>query len=462
MNALLFSIGSFALVMILSSVTYAVVHVGTSTVSAADTADRRFVNVAQLCFALVLMGMLIANMISLCSKWVVKSLSNRTGLVELRLRQVALKKLEMLLRNALDVHGEVVMGGVGADETIVTMTSAELVLQASSTHSARSRFILETKAETSPTGGFLSTWHDIFTGRCLVDEGIFLFNRIVIGTVAQLIATLHLIIYLGDRTPRDDPDTLDNEASGRAAHILGLLVATVACVYATMSHIPTAVNTIRQLRTGALPSMRDPHFLRYRAAQDTPSLLLGGMFWGIWYTGFFVYFFIFLLITLLLSNEQAIVASYIAFTVTALGKFIMLRLVRQSTHKAFHRKNPKFANIWMLGLEAWNLGLGYGYMAIRALKLISVAVFSIARFDLPVLSPQINVLGPLEIDDHPTIFRRDLLAHEAHRHPYLEVLGILYVKSLQDMHFGARAHSAWRRLFVVALLPWMNQKTPLC
>jgi len=407
-------------------------------------AARFFINFLQLAFALVLLGMLIAKMIAVCVRR--SGFSTRSGMIELSLRQVGLKKLEMLVQNALDVHGD-----------DVTTTYSSSVLQTSSANSARSRFIRESHNATARTGGFLATWRDIMSGRCLKDEGIFLFNRIVIGTVAQFIATLHLIIYIGDLTPENDAETEGNEASLWSAHGVGLLLSAIACFYATFSHIPSAVSTIRQLRTGALPSMRDPHFLRYRAAQDTPSLLLGGMFWGIWYTGFFVYFFIGLLVTVLLFTGQTFVAGYIAFTVTALGKLLILRLVRTSTHKAFHRRNPRFANVWILCLEAWNLGLGYGYMAIRAIKLIVVSVLSIARFDIQVLSSQINTLGPLEIDDHPTIFRRDLLAHEAHRHPYLEILGILYVKSLQDINFGSRAHSAWRRLFVLALLPWMNK-----
>lgn len=70
----------------------------------------------------------------------------------------------------------------------------------------------------------------------------------------------------------------------------------------------------------------------------------------------------------------------------------------------------------------------------------------------------IGQLGPLEFDPFPTIHLRDVVAHEAHRHPYIEILGTMYLMKLRyAKSFANRAGSAWRLIFVYALLPWMNQ-----
>lgn len=50
---------------------------------------------------------------------------------------------------------------------------------------------------------------------------------------------------------------------------------------------------------------------------------------------------------------------------------------------------------------------------------------------------------------------KDLLMHEAHRHPYLERIITMYMMKLKDDSFGNEAGACWRQLFVVALMPWM-------
>ena len=53
---------------------------------------------------------------------------------------------------------------------------------------------------------------------------------------------------------------------------------------------------------------------------------------------------------------------------------------------------------------------------------------------------------------------RDVLIHEAHRHPYLELLGTMYLYKLRYAEsFGKTAGSCWRLLFVYGLMPWLYQ-----
>jgi hypothetical protein len=55
-------------------------------------------------------------------------------------------------------------------------------------------------------------------------------------------------------------------------------------------------------------------------------------------------------------------------------------------------------------------------------------------------------------------YRKDLLLHEAHRHPYVERLGALCLLKLnRGDAFGTRGGSAWRLLYVLSLMPWLKK-----
>jgi hypothetical protein len=72
----------------------------------------------------------------------------------------------------------------------------------------------------------------------------------------------------------------------------------------------------------------------------------------------------------------------------------------------------------------------------------------------PLYSPQYY----LALDAYPIAFRKDLLQHDAHRHPYLERLAALYMMKLRYGNaFGKRANSCWRLLVVLCLMPWMRK-----
>ena len=64
----------------------------------------------------------------------------------------------------------------------------------------------------------------------------------------------------------------------------------------------------------------------------------------------------------------------------------------------------------------------------------------------------------IELDAYPIQFRQDLLVHDTHRHPYMERLSVLYMMKLRyGDKFGSRAGSAWRLIFVMALMPWLRR-----
>jgi hypothetical protein len=97
-------------------------------------------------------------------------------------------------------------------------------------------------------------------------------------------------------------------------------------------------------------------------------------------------------------------------------------------------------------------------MLIRLLKLIAISAFYIGRLDTPVFARGVGYVGPLPLDGHPVQFRKDLLMHDAHRHPYLECLGVLYLLKLRfGDQFGNRAGGQWRLIFVLSLMPWLRR-----
>jgi hypothetical protein len=127
-------------------------------------------------------------------------------------------------------------------------------------------------------------------------------------------------------------------------------------------------------------------------------------------------------------------------------------------YSAFYRKRPLSANISLLALEWANFTLSVGFVFLRVIKLMLAAGLFIGRIDTPFLAPRVGNIGNFELDGYPTIFLKDLLSHEAHRHPYIEQLGVMYLMKLRFRDdFGKRAGSCWRLIFVYALMPWMHQ-----
>jgi len=81
-----------------------------------------------------------------------------------------------------------------------------------------------------------------------------------------------------------------------------------------------------------------------------------------------------------------------------------------------------------------------------------MVILFIGRVDRPLLADD------LTLDSYPHVFRQAVLASDAHRHPYIERLGMMYLMKLKHGDkFGKRSSSTWRLLFVFALMPWLRK-----
>jgi len=123
-----------------------------------------------------------------------------------------------------------------------------------------------------------------------------------------------------------------------------------------------------------------------------------------------------------------------------------------------YRKNPAGANIGLLALEWANYFFTIFIIVVRMIKLIIVTTASLGMIDRPFLAKGIGQYGRLQLDPLPTIHTCDILAHEAHRHPFIETLGLIYLMKFRYTDdFCHRAGSTWRLIFIYALMPWLHR-----
>jgi len=140
---------------------------------------------------------------------------------------------------------------------------------------------------------------------------------------------------------------------------------------------------------------------------------------------------------------------------TFLVKKIAVTACRRVMHRGMFRVRPRASNAASIALEVWYFSIGSGAFLARFVQIAIAVLFWIGRIDVPMLDANVH-LGPLDLDGFSTHFVKDLLIHDAHRHPYMERLAQVYL--LQWRHnFANQAASAWRHVLVQTLFPWMRK-----
>lgn len=243
----------------------------------------------------------------------------------------------------------------------------------------------------------------------------------------------------------------------------GIIAALAAASRIAIIYIPSFISTVLKFRSGVIGSLRDREFIIYRYAAEQVTILFGSSFWGCLFTGIAALILVGGIVFLAVwhvsrSVVMIIIAQLIGITVTVLLRMLILMFLRREFSAAYYRKQTWQDNFMRVILEAWNIGISSGFMLIRMLELFFLTALYVGRLDTPVLASGVGVLNNIAIDSYPNTFRKDLLSHDAHRHPYIERLGTCIMLKLRyGNDFGKRAHSCWRVLFVLCLMPWMRK-----
>jgi hypothetical protein len=378
--------------------------------------------------------------------------------LESKIKRAASFKMNLFVRNACDVHKTAEFdGGIRHGDGETMYGKAMLAFARCSDR------IVE-------LAGF-ETWKKLYSGALFEEDGIWFSTRMLSGNLAQctlflVIGALYVVFYQSDifQGLLTDLDNLGSSLRWRLTlpFWLGIICSEMSVFRIIATYIPSTVCTIEQFRSGGIGSLHSKRFQNLRVAVDQSTLVFGAMFWGTLYTSFAVGCFVMVMGGLFLWPEFAqdsvlFFSTLVGILITMLVKWIALIVYRRFNQSGYFRKKVALANLVGVMLESWNLGLTSAYMAWRSFKMFIAATLFIGRVDTPFLSESATYFGPIELDDFPLMFRKDILAHEAHRHPYMERMGVMYMLSLCHDDFGCFAGTCWRMIFVYALAPWMRK-----
>ena len=63
--------------------------------------------------------------------------------------------------------------------------------------------------------------------------------------------------------------------------IISIVTGSIVAVITAGVYIPSAIHTVLKFRSGVIPSLKDPYFLKYRGGLVNQTYMIGSMFWGL-------------------------------------------------------------------------------------------------------------------------------------------------------------------------------------
>ncbi|CAB9503446.1 expressed unknown protein [Seminavis robusta] len=250
----------------------------------------------------------------------------------------------------------------------------------------------------------------------------------------------------------------------------GIAIGFVFSIFSTFwilfGYTPSFVFNVMKFRYGVVPSLYSSDFQLYRNAPDHATIVFGMAFWAQLFTSFLAFLIPGLVAFILVWDEtkdqvQGVLAQLVGIAATLLLKILVMLGLRRLLLAGFYRRNLAPANALFLVLECWNVALSAGFLVARTAIFVLCSIFYLGRIDTPFLAPGVDrfdLLPNLFLDRAPVFYRKDLLQHEAHRHPYIDRLAALYLLKLNlGPSFATRAGSCWRLIFSIQLMPWVRR-----
>lgn len=327
----------------------------------------------------------------------------------------------------------------------------------------------QTFAETESAGGILWTWRKARDRSLFYEEGVWIWPRLVASNSAQWFTVLIWIgveLFLIMKLSQEEQLWEDGMTNDQLMFVglVGFPPALFVSFYISLVYVPSAMSSVLKYRSGQFGSLRDRRFLQNRFAMDSANLLFGAAFWTCMYSSasFFVLCSLFAFFCTWKKTQNVMigfVANIIGALITVILKQVIMLLIRNRWSRGYYRSHPAAVNFSNTIQEVWNLGLTTLTALVRSVKFMAIFLLYLGRIDGEVFAPGVGwFMDSIPLDGLPHCFYRDVLLHEAHRHPLIERLGFLYMMKLRlGSDFGTTGGAAWRLVFTCTLMPWMRK-----
>lgn len=246
---------------------------------------------------------------------------------------------------------------------------------------------------------------------------------------------------------------------------IAVIVAFIVSLSLASMVIPSLISTVLKFRSGMMPIMKSKNFHNYYYHTMNSTKITGGMFWSNLVASVVIGGVIWLLLFFCLWQVTSPIAAQLSASIITVYTIVMVvwlitRSFRNFSFRGFYRIKPLGANIYSLPYECLNIGLTVTMAIGRAVVLFFLSIFHVGRLDIPFVAEDVGdyLYDYVQLEQYNIWFNVAVLSVEAHRHPYLETLGVMYLMKLKHTNsFNTCVGIKWRTIFVTALMPWIRK-----